>query len=122
MKNSILTLSLALFFIGCASSSAPKQIYYWGDGSYTSAIYEYINDEADTYAQIGKLENVVQKAYERGARVPPGLFAHLGLLYSNQGNTAQAKAYFDKEVQNFPESKAYITFLLEQNKKKEGAK
>lgn len=117
----ILPIFLALFFVGCASNNAPRQIYYW-DGSYTGAVYEYINENGDSYAQIAALENLVQKAYERNAKVPPGVFAHLGLLYSNQSNMSQAKAYFDKEIQNFPESKAYITFLIEQSKTKKAAK
>jgi len=55
---------------------------------------------------------------EPDAAVPPGLYAHLGLLYSNIGDDAQARAYFDKEAATFPESRAYIELLLSRNKAK----
>lgn len=107
---------VGILFAGCTASDSPRSLYHW-DSSYSTAIYEYLNEEGDIGAHIASLENLAQKAYESGQRVPPGLYAHLGLLYSNQGNQTQAKAYFDKEVKEFPESREYIAFLLGQNKK-----
>lgn len=100
---------------GCGEPA--RSIYYW-DGALQTSLYEYLIDEYEPQAQIAKLQDSLQKIYETNSAVPPGLYAHLGLLYSNLGNTAQANAYFGKEVQSFPEAKAYIAFLLSQKDKK----
>ena len=104
---------------GCADDS-PRQLYYW-DGAYTGSVYEYLTEEGDAGAQIAALEESLQKAYQRAAKVPPGLHAHLGLLYLSQGNGAKFKAYVEKEAELYPESRDYAIFLLNQNGKTAGA-
>ena len=104
---------------GCADDS-PRQLYYW-DGAYTSSVYEYLSEEGNAGAQIAALEESLQKAYQRAAKVPPGLHAHLGLLYLSQGNGAKFKAYVEKEAELYPESRDYAMFLLNQNGKTAGA-
>ena len=103
---------------GCADDS-PRQLYYW-DGAYTGSVYEYLTEEGDAGAQIAALEESLQKAYQRAAKVPPGLHAHLGLLYLSQGNGAKFKAYVEKEAELYPESRDYAMFLLNQNGKTAG--
>ena len=105
MASKIKLASLALFVLflaGCGHSSAPKSLYYW-DGSYSSSLYSYLNEEGDTNEQISRLENLVQISTQKGYKIAPGVYAHLGLLYLNNGNIGAANANFDKEVQNFPE-------------------
>ena len=104
---------------GCADDS-PRQLYYW-DGAYTGSVYEYLTQEGDADAQIAALEESLQKAYQRAAKAPPGLHAHLGLLYLSQGNGAKFKAYVEKEAELYPESRDYAMFLLNQNSKTKGA-
>lgn len=114
-----LVSAAALLLSGCADDS-PRQLYYW-DGAYTSSVYEYLTEEGDAGAQIAALEQSLQKAYQRAAKVPPGLHAHLGLLYLSQGNGAKFKAYIEKEAELYPESRDYAMFLLNQNSKTKGA-
>ena len=114
-----LASTAALLLSGCADDS-PRQLYYW-DGAYTSSVYEYLTEEGDAGAQIAALEQGLQKAYQRAAKVPPGLHAHLGLLYLSQGNGAKFKAYVEKEAELYPESRDYAMFLLNQNGKTAGA-
>ena len=104
---------------GCADNS-PRQLYYW-DGAYTGSVYEYLTEEGDASAQIAALEESLQKAHQRAAKVPPGLHAHLGLLYLSQGNGAKFKVYVEKEAELYPESRDYAMFLLNQNGKTAGA-
>ena len=111
LANFALASAAALLLSGCADDS-PRQLYYW-DGAYTSSVYEY--------AQIAALEESLQKAYQRAAKAPPGLHAHLGLLYLSQGNGAKFKAYVEKEAELYPESRDYAMFLLNQNSKTRGA-
>ena len=113
-----LASAAALLLSGCVDDS-PRQLYYW-DGAYTSSVYEYLTQEGDAGAQIAALEQSLQKAYQRAAKVPPGLHAHLGLLYLSQGNGAKFKAYVEKEAELYPESHDYAMFLLNQNSKTKG--
>ena len=131
MASKIGLASLALFAIllaGCGNAGGPRSLYYW-DGTYSSSLYSYLNEDGDATEQISRLENLVQISTQRGYKVAPGLYAHLGLLYLNNGNLGAANANFDKEVQNFPESKEFINFIKgsknltpKKQSKKEGAK
>ena len=102
--------ALALVLAGCSNASGPRSLYYW-DGSYSSSLYSYLNEEGDTNEQISRLENLVQISTQKGYKIAPGVYAHLGLLYLNNGNLGAANANFDKEAQNFPESMEYINFI-----------
>ena len=119
LANFALASAAAMLLSGCADNS-PRQLYYW-DGAYTGSVYEYLSEEGDAGAQIAALEESLQKAYQRAAKVPPGLYAHLGLLYLSQGNGAKFKAYVEKEAELYPESRDYAIFLLNQNGKTAGA-
>ena len=119
LANFALVSAAALLLSGCADDS-PRQLYYWA-GAYTSSVYKYLTEEGDAGAQIAALEESLQKAYQRAAKVPPGLYAHLGLLYLSQGNGAKFKAYVEKEAELYPESRDYAMFLLNQNSKTKGA-
>ena len=131
MASKIGLASLALFAIllaGCGNAGGPRSLYYW-DGTYSSSLYSYLNEDGDATEQISRLENLVQTSTQRGYKVAPGLYAHLGLLYLNNGNLGAANANFDKEAQNFPESKEFINFIKgsknltpKKQSKKEGAK
>jgi len=120
--------ALALVLAGCSNASGPRSLYYW-DGTYNNALYTYLNESGDTNEQISHLENLIQTSIQKGYKIAPGLYAHLGLLYLNNGNLGVANANFDKEVQNFPESKEFINFIKgsknltpKKQSKKEGAK
>ena len=131
MASKIELASLALFAIllaGCGNAGGPRSLYYW-DGTYSSSLYSHLNEDGDATEQISRLENLVQTSTQRGYKVAPGLYAHLGLLYLNNGNLGAANANFDKEVQNFPESREFINFIKgsknltpKKQSKKEGAK
>ena len=102
--------ALALLLAGCDQPYTPRSLYYW-DGTYNNALYTYLNEGGDANEQISHLENLIQTSIQKGYKVAPGLYAHLGLLYLNNGNLGVANANFDKDVQNFPESREYINFI-----------
>ena len=113
MASKIKLTCLALFALllaGCNQPDTPRSLYY-GDGTYNNALYTYLNESGDTNEQISHLENLIQTSTQKGYKIAPGLYAHLGLLYLNNGNLGVANANFDKEVQNFPESREYINFI-----------
>lgn len=101
-------LASALLLAACGSNN---QMYNWGGGAYSTSMYQSLTQEGDPQAQLKALEEIAQDS-TKGKKVPPGLYAQMGLLYSQLGDTSKATDAFNMETQLFPESKPYIQFLL----------
>ena len=108
MKRVCLPLALAgaALLTGCAG---PKTMYGW-DG-YQPQVYQHFKGESPDQ-QIAEMEVSLQKISAKGVPVPPGFHAHLGMLYSMVGKQDQMAAQFEDEKKLFPESTAYMDFLL----------
>lgn len=103
-------LALSLLVSGCASQ--PQTLYHWN--SYPDQVYAYLKDGGgDQAAQIAKLEADIEAARAAGQPLPPGFRAHLGMLYGNAGRVDDMKQQFDSERREFPESAAFLDFLLD---------
>ncbi|MCA8238064.1 DUF4810 domain-containing protein [Burkholderia cenocepacia] len=103
----------ALLLAGCASS---PPLYQWT--GYQPQVYEYFKGQKSPQEQIDALEKALQDIRAKGHTPPPGFHAHLGMLYASIGSEQQAEQELQAEKQLFPESAAYMDFLL---KKKGGA-
>ena len=112
-------LTVVLSFAGCAAPVKP--LYQWG--GYQSSVYQYLKSNgSDPGAQIAQLEAEVQKNAATNNTSPPGLHGHLALLYSKMGDEASAVKHLEAERALFPESAAYIDFLLKNAAKKPASK
>lgn len=104
-----LGLVLAGLMVGCAHPAKP--LYQW-DG-YQDQLYEHFKgDSQHTGEQVRALEAQMQKARAGGAALPPGLRAHLGMLYLQMGRADEARQQLEAEKASFPESTPYMDFLL----------
>ena len=110
-----MVLGAGALLAGCSS---PKTLYQWE--SYQTQVHEYFTSEAKE-AQAEALERDLQKIMAADGKVPPGYHAQLGLLYSSLGKDDQMVQQFNTEKALFPESAAYMDFLLK-NAKQGGAK
>ncbi len=109
-----LTAMATLALVGCAQP--PKPLYQWE--GYQPALYQHLkSDGADSGAQIQKLEAQLQKNAATGAVTPPGMRAHLALLYTRAGDDVAARRLLEEERASFPESAAYVDFLLKPKNK-----
>lgn len=97
-----------LLLSGCATQTPP--LYYWGD--YQPQVYGYFTKNKGPQEQIASLEAGLETARASGRSVPPGYLAHLGILYAQSENHDQMLKYFEAEKALYPESSAYIDFLL----------
>lgn len=95
---------------GCATTPPTTALYQW-DG-YQSQLYEYFKAQKSPQEQIDALEKSRQQILAKGNAVPPGFHAHLGMLYASVGKGQEAKQELLAEKQSFPESSAYMDFLL----------
>jgi hypothetical protein len=105
-----LVLLLGVFFTtGC---STQRNIYHWGD--YQPQVYEYLKGQGvSSKEQIIVMEKIIQQAKSKNKPLPPGFYAHLGLLELSEGNGDSARTSFEMERELFPESKDYMNFLLD---------
>ncbi|MCU1740867.1 MULTISPECIES: DUF4810 domain-containing protein [Pseudomonas] len=97
---------------GCAPQV--KTLYQWE--GYQPQVYQYFNGEAKE-AQVEALEADLQKIKATNRAAPPGYHAHLGMLYGSLGKDDQMVQQFQTEKALFPESTAYMDFLLSNAKK-----
>ena len=94
---------------GCAQGSAP--LYMWE--TYPRQQYVYLLREGSSPdQQIQEIEAHAVKARAANAQLPPGLRAHLGMLYLSVGNPARAMELWNAEKIAFPESTPYMNQLL----------
>ena len=116
MKKGSLALALALSAVLTGCATAPKTLYQW-DG-YQPQVYQYLKGESPVQ-QIAEMEKSLALISAKGNSVPPGFHAHLGMLYSIAGKSDQVATQFEDEKKLFPESAAYMDFLLGKLKKGE---
>lgn len=115
MKKGIIVSSLLLAagLSGCATG--PQRLYNWDQ--YQPQAYQYLlSADGDSAGQLDKLEKNEQEAKAKGQSLPPGFYAHLGLLYAKLGQTDKASEAFNTEKRLFPESATYIDYLLSDKK------
>lgn len=111
-----INVKLLFFIISLALSacSAPdNRIYYWGDYSETAYTYSHNPSQESLHSHIQSLLNIVEHAADKNKRVPPGIYAELGVL---TGNDDQNKAvqYFQREKELFPESSILMDRMINQ--------
>ena len=107
-----LTLAASALLAGCAPG--PQTLYQWE--GYQPQVYEYLKGESPDQ-QIAAMEKDLMLFSAKGGSAPPGFHAHLGMLYSVVGKSDQMVAQFEDEKKLFPESTAYMNFLLAKVKK-----
>ena len=107
MKNFVLA-SLFVLLSSCASET----IYYWGH--YQELLYDQYQTPGKSTPEIQalKLEEDIEYARSKNKPLPPGFFAHLGYQYLQMGRTADAKASFEAEKRQFPESAVLMDRFL----------
>ena len=98
-----------LALAGCAQP--PKTLYQWG--SFPRQQYDFLLHEgASVQAQITDMEAQADQARAAYTALPPGFRAHLGMLRLSVGDADGARQAWQAERTAFPESAAYIDFLL----------
>ena len=95
---------------GCIS--APKTTYHWGE--YEQLLHDMymVPGEATSIVQIEKITTDIQQAEALGKPVPPGVYAHLGYMYSIEGNNVAATNAFNTERSLYPDSQTLIDGML----------
>lgn len=112
MKKLILPACVLLTLSACKTT---ESLYYHGE--YNKAVYAYLKaDDSSLDEQIANMQKIIQSAETAGKPVAPGIHAHLGLLYFDNGNVQLGEQHFEVEKALFPESSTYLDMLLKTRK------
>jgi hypothetical protein len=110
MKRSGLKLLIILIGAGLLSGCVPATRFEWGN--YETSLYGYYKSP-DQRAQY---ENSLVKAIALGTKsgkIAPGLCAELGYMRMEDGDNAEAQKDFAEEMELFPESRVFLTGLIQ---------
>lgn len=103
----VLFASLFILLGGCVE----QQMYEWGH--YEQSVYRmYHSKEFSPSKEIVILKKDIEKASQNKKQIGPGIQAHLGYLYTLEGDTVAATEMFEAEIKSFPESKVMIERFL----------
>ncbi|HEY6105784.1 MAG TPA: DUF4810 domain-containing protein [Anaeromyxobacteraceae bacterium] len=105
MRRAILTLALSAL-AGCATPT----MYHWG--AYDDTLYRYYKTPAEREAFVASLKTIVLEAEQEGRRVPPGVHAEYGFALYEEGLFDQAIVYFQKERDQWPESRVLMEKMI----------
>lgn len=108
LRVSVLAAAAALL---TACGTPQKPLYQWA--GYQQNVYQHFKTNGATPGdQITQLEAQLIKNKAAGEATPPGMHGHLAMLYAKLGNDDAARAHLEAERALFPESAAYVDFLL----------
>jgi hypothetical protein len=103
----VLLACISIMALGCAD----QPMYQWGH--YEQSVYRmYHSKEFSPSNEIVILKKDIEKARQSKKQIGPGVQAHLGYLYTLEGDTVAATAAFEDEIASFPQSKVMIERFL----------
>ena len=115
MKKVLFTLSLVVLgLVGCSTSSQ-RPLYSWGNFPQQSYLILANPTNTSPEAQIQLLEKDIEIAKAKNLAIPPGLYAHVGMLYLESQQVSKAMNYFELEKQTYPESAVLMNRFLKGN-------
>lgn len=110
--RSLLVAVLAALACVLAGCETQKRLYAWPD--YEASVHAVCTDfeTSDLPKHLERFAKEVHAIEAEGKRLPPGVHAHLGYLYAEAGDRANARREFEEERRLFPESAVFVTRLL----------
>jgi len=91
---------------------APATRFSWGD--YESSLYLYYKSPSEREVYKKALTEAIERGRQRND-IAPGLLAELGYLYLEDGDMVRATTLFREEMQRFPESRPFLTRIIDRS-------
>jgi hypothetical protein len=99
-------VAVAAALQGCAAST------YYAWGGYDEALYAHYKNPQEREAFVANLKKVLLAAEQEGRRVPPGINAEYGYALYEEGQYVEAVVYFQKERDQWPESRVLMEKMI----------
>lgn len=114
MKRLLFSFIAVALVAGCAT----QRSYDWN--SYDQQLYDYYKSPNKSEDFIASMEAHVKAVEATGRKPAPGLYAEVGTFYFKKGDAKAAAAYYTKEMNAWPESKPFMTALIQNLEKPTG--
>ncbi len=101
---------LALIALLAALSGCATNLYQYG--RYEQSLYEKYKDPSQAEAMRLYLTEHISALEKSKITVPPGLYAELGTLHLEGGDSKTAIRYYELERSTWPESNTLMTALI----------
>lgn len=102
-----IVLAFATATVGCATS---QTTYRWGN--YEDALLAHYQNPQDQKAFVASLKTIILESERSGTKIPPGIYAEYGFALYEEGATADAIAYFQREADAWPASRAFMEKMV----------
>jgi len=99
-------LSALAMLGGCATNG----LYQWG--GYEQKLYTSYKDPNKVEELRETLETLISQQQQDKHKVAPGLYAELGTIYLQKGDTNKAVDLYAKERDTWPESSGLMTAMI----------
>jgi hypothetical protein len=107
MKSALLYFSVAVLASGCATQAS----YDWN--RYDQQLYDYYKSPNKSEDFVASMEAHVRALEATGKKPAPGLYAEVGTFYFKKGDAKTAASYYTKEMNAWPESKPFMSALIQ---------
>lgn len=94
---------------GCATGGS-SGLYQWG--GYNNLLYQQYKDSSQIPVMREQLTEHIDQLEKTSRPVAPGLYAELGTLYLETGDTERAISYYELERQTWPESEVLMSTMI----------
>lgn len=105
------SLIFCLMAISLTACNSTQRGLYWG--SYSETLYEHKQtpNENTRANHLKSLRDIVTKSESKGTRIPPGVMIEIALMEIENGNSAAAMNWLDKELVLYPESVKIVSII-----------
>ena len=105
-----LTIAIAAVALGTVGCVTKQTHYRWGN--YDDVLYANYKNPQDRQVFVASLKAIILDAEKQGVIVPPGIYAEYGYALYEEGNRAEAIAYFTEERNTWPESQVFMEKMI----------
>lgn len=106
----LLAVGVLVAALSVAGCTAPRGAYDWG--AYEELLYKNYKDAANAAEMRTGLETHITAVEASNGRVAPGLYAELGTLYLEAGDSSRAIELYARERAAWPESKGLMDAMI----------
>jgi hypothetical protein len=120
-RLAVLVLAFALL-ASVACARRPARTYAWSGyqwSAYSGNQIERGGPESPKFEAT--LERIIQRSDASGRKVAPGILAEYGYLLLKRGETEAAIPYFEREAEEWPESEAFMRWVIDQAREVAGS-
>lgn len=106
----LIAIGLLLGSVVLAGCATTRDAYDWG--KYDEMLYQSYKDVSKTENLRVGIETHIEALEKSNRKVAPGLYAELGTLYLEAGDSDRAISLYAKERDAWPESKGLMDVMI----------